>query len=112
MHTSMNRQKICRITKYIRILSINLIDTWMHCVGLGFYGEKITNHRKELGEREASIDDMKFIIIGIVVVFILVLGFFECLALIKTPEEKECEDQEQMEYLKKWREENEQRISK
>ena len=55
---------------------------------------------------------MKFIIIGIVVVFILVLGFFECLALINTPEEKECEDQEQMEYLKKWREENEQRIGK
>lgn len=54
---------------------------------------------------------MKFIIIGIVVVFILVLGFFECLALVKTPEEKEYEDQEQMEYLKKWREKNEQSIS-
>lgn len=48
---------------------------------------------------------MKILIISIIIVFILLLGFLGGAIAYKTPEDKAYEDIEQIEYLRKWREE-------
>ena len=54
---------------------------------------------------------MKILIISVIVVFVLLIGFIAGAIAYKTPEEKAYEDIEQIEYLRKWREERDNKQS-